>query len=654
MTAAYSIGVSGMLSSQRSLDIIGNNIANANTRGYHRQIMELATRNFGLPIGDGVKIKDIVRQENSLLESAFLRNSIEFEETTAGLDNLRQIETFINPQPGSSYELLMKFFNETQQSAAAPDDLSRRRVVVATAASLAGRFNSDADELSRMSLDLDNRIAELVDQVNRTSAQIAALNESIQRGEIQGIETNDLRDERDQLIQDLAKFVDVRTIDQEYGVRSVIAAGGSVVVGTTNMELSTTTDASNNVIVTVSGSSTALTISGGQLAGVLNSRNVVVPDLQNRLDALVSEVVRQVDEIHATGVPLSGPMSLLSGEREVDNNANMLNAAGLTYPPQAGSLFVSVTDLANGQRTISEVAIDPATQSLNDLATAITAGVPNVQAIADTQTRTLRILAADGFAFDFAGRLPTVPTASAITGTSTPQISGQYNGTANDTYTYTVVGAGTVGVTAGLTLEVRDSALNLLGSFNIGQGYEPGKDLPEVNGVTVALSSGTVNAGDNFSVRTVAEPDTANILTALGLNTFFTGDSAGTLAVRSDLQADPELLAGSRSGLPGDGSNLQRLAALQDTRLLENGTMTFREYQAQTVGNLAIQVRDLSDRQTAQQILSDRLDAEIQSVSGVDTNEELVRMLQFQRSFQASARFIAAVNTAMDDLLEIV
>lgn len=653
MSAAFSIGLSGIQVSQRALDLTGNNIANANTKGYHRQIAELANRTVGLTIGDGVRVKSILRQSSSVLESAATQNTVESQDVSTRLDNLRQIETFLNPGDGSAYDLLLKFFNELGQAASQPDDLARRRVVLAIAVSLAGQINESASQLSRMSQSQDGVIQDLVAKVNRISSQIADLNGAIQRNTIQEIDTSDLRDQRDQLINDLAQTVDIRTIDQDFGQKTVLVANGAVIIGNQSIQLQATTDAANNAIVTVSGTQTPLTVSGGQLGGALNIRNQVLPEQRNRLDALTQELVRGIDSLHATGIGLSGPSTLVSGQRAVSNVNTPLASAGLAFPPQAGTLFISVTDQATGQRTLNAVTIDPATQSLTGLAAAV-GGVPNIQAVADTQTRTLRIIAAQGFSFDFAGRLPTAPSTTAITGTTTAQIGGRYTGSVNDTYTFTVVGSGTVGVTPGLAVQVTDSALNVLGTFNIGQGYEPGSSLPAINGVSARLATGTANVGDSFTVQTIAQPDTANILTALGLNTFFTGDNSSNVAVRADLLTSPEQLAAGRTGQPGDGSNLQRLAALQDTRVLSGGTQTFREFQANTISNIAIQVQDLSDRQTAQQVLGQRLDAEIQGISGVDTNEELVRMLQFQRSFQMSARFISTVNTALDDLINIV
>src|SRR5262249_10266481 len=151
-----------------------------------------------------------------------------------------------------------------------------------------------------------------------------------------------------------------------------------------------------------------------------------------------------------------------------------------------------------------------------------------------------------------------------ITGTFGVQLGGHFTGQQNDMYTYRVVGSGTVGVTTGLALEVRNAAGSLLGSFNIGDGYAAGSALTSANGVTVTLSAGTANDGDTFSSAVVAQPDAGNLLPALGLNSFFDGADAASIQVRSVLLSNPAQLAISQTGQPGDGANLQQIAALRD------------------------------------------------------------------------------------------
>ncbi|HZU38550.1 MAG TPA: flagellar basal body rod C-terminal domain-containing protein, partial [Gemmataceae bacterium] len=266
----------------------------------------------------------------------------------------------------------------------------------------------------------------------------------------------------------------------------------------------------------------------------------------------------------------------------------------------------------------------------------------------------LRILAQPGYTFDFTGGIPSIPDTSGLTGTTVPQLGGSYTGTTNDNYTFSVSGAGTVGVTPNLTLQVKDQSGTVLASLNIGQGYSPGTTLQAANGITVSLSSGTVNAADTFSTPVVGQPDSAGILSALGLGSFFSGSTASNLTVNLSLLSDPQDFAAGLSGQPGDGSNLQRMINLRDTPLLANNTQSLSQFYSAIIGDVGAQVQGLQQLQTTQQATAQQLSTQQQSVSGVDPNEEMVNLLQYQRAFQSASRYISEVNKALDEVFNIV
>ena len=649
----YSQGLTALSTSRRLMDLIGQNLANVNTPGYRRQSAGLAAIYNGGPTGAGVNVQYIRHARNNLLDGAVSRSAAESGNLSAQLSSLRHVETLLAPGDGSINSLMEKFFNQIEQLSSAPGDLSQRRVVLTGAAGLAGRFNALAADFSRQRDGLDSQIRQHVTDVNTQASEIARLNEQIHRVEVLGQNANDLRDRRDQIITEMSAVVDVRTVEMPYGETTVLAAGVPIVVGNRTVALQAGVDARGQTVITPAGGSDPLTVSGGKLAGALQSRNKVLPEFWGNLDTLARTFAQKLNQVQATGLGLAGGFSFLAGSTSVSSTSVPLDQARLAMPPQAGSLFISVTDTATGQRTLHEVAINPAAQSLQDVATAIS-GVPRLQGVVDPQTGTLKIVSQPGYTFDFAGRVATAPTTTALTGTSTPGLGGSYTGTANDTLTYRVVGSGTVGVTPGLQLEVRNGAGGLVQTLNIGAGYEPGSELQAGLGLTVKMAAGTVNAGDNFTARVVAQPDTANVLSALGLNTLFTGDNAASLGVRPELLASPELLAASRSGQPGDAANLRQMTALRDGKFLANGTQSFREFTTALVGDVGVRTQDVSQRLRAQEILGERLNAEWQATSGVDPNEELMNLLQFQRSFEMGAKYIGVVNETLAELLQLV
>ena len=525
---------------------------------------------------------------------------------------------------------------------------------------LGNKFNSTIDDFNKISGGVEQQISTGIEQVNQLSSQIAGLNGQIQRLALTNQDTNDLRDQRDQLIGKVSELVDVRTVELPHQVTNVISANVPLVIGTDHLDLQSAVDTNNQVVITTVGGTTPLTVKSGQLAGLLNVRNQLVPDYLDRIEQLAQQFVKGVDQVQATGLGLNGPLTSLTGQRAVVDTSAPLTTGNLAFPPQAGVLTIDVTQLANGQRTLSHIAINPATQNIQDVAAAITTGTAGLlQATVDPQNHTIQIAAQAGYGFDFSGRLPSAVTPVSVAGgtTATPTVGGAYTGSANDIYSFQVVGSGPnqqVGVASNLNLEVRNGANQLLGSFNIGQGYEPGAALPTVNGVAVTVPSGVVNPGDTYSVDVTGNPDSANILTALGVNTLFHGDTAGGLGVRSDLLTNPERLSASLTGQPGDSTNLSRLTALRNAPTLASGTQNLRQFYDGLVGDVGIQVQSLDQNQTAKQTLGAQLDAQRQSVSGVDPNEELVILLQFQRAFQSSAKYLGVVNETLNSLFQIL
>jgi len=673
----FNAGVSGLRTSQRALEIISNNIANANTPGYHRQVTHLANslpyQQAGFSFGTGVALKDISRIRMRVVEAAITRNAFESGEVDARLGRLRLVETQLVASNNGIGERMEALFNRIEELTVRTDDRTLRNDVVSTGKGITDEFNRLAEDLHRMTRGTDTEIESIVGEINNLAGQIARLNTEIQRIEGRGIGAHDLRDQRDQLINDVAALVNVNVTEEQNAGQSTVTVGGlPLVAGGRSFTLEANT-ALAQATVNMEGFDDPMDASSGRLGGLLQIRNLALPEALQRLDTLAREFVHSVDPVHATGIGTAGPLRQLTSQRVVNDVTVALQNGELDFPAQAGSMFMGVTD-TTGSRTLVEIdfnptttavdSFDPASHSLQDVATAIRAvnGIGN--AFVNTQTGSLTILAADGYGFDFTGGYDVAPDTTGLGAltTAVPQIGGVVNRTSNDRFTFTFTdpggtiptGIGTIGVTPGLTLEVTDQSSNVIATLDVGQGYEAGSALNVADGITVQLSSGNANVGDNFSTRVIGQPDSAGILTALGLNTFFVGSDAGTIGINPDLIANSDRFAHARSSEIGDNSNLHRLAALRDAPLLSGQTQTFREFFTEILTDVGSGIQDLSETQQTHQLLAERLESERQSISGVDPNEELVRMLQYQRMFQFASIQISVVNEALDSLLQIV
>lgn len=557
---AFPIGTSAIATAQRGLALIGQNVANATTPGYHRISPQLVNTTTGGD-GTGVDIASITRFTAPAVRTAILSGNGEQGSFSARLDVSRQVETALATGRGGIGDKLENFFNQVEQLTGSPDNLASRRTILTAASDLAGQFNATAGDIDRLRADIGSQIGSAVTEINTLAVRVADLNNRILTKENRGLSANDLRDQRGVAIDRLSQLIDIKTVEAPSGEVNVIASDSAVVVGQFANAFTVSQNANNQIVVTDSSSPGPKTFRAGSLGGLIQSFNTDIPALRTRLDTLASQLIQRANQVQATGLGTT-PVTALSGTNGAASATAALNAAGLPFPVQAGQLTVSVTNTGTGARTNTTIAIDPATQSLQDIATALN-GVAGLQASVNPASNTLDITAQAGFSFDFAGRDSNPPGSGAV-----------------------------------------------------------------------------------------ANPDTSGLLVALGANGLFVGTAAASIEVNPAVAADPRLLAASRTGQPGDGTNLQRLGAVRDAQAIGPRTLT-GEF-ADIAATLGSGINSLDDQQTTQASALRELGDQEQAVAGVDTNEELLKLLAFQRQIQGASKFLSVVNTSMDALFAII
>jgi len=176
--------------------------------------------------------------------------------------------------------------------------------------------------------------------------------------------------------------------------------------------------------------------------------------------------------------------------------------------------------------------------------------------------------------------------------------------------------------------------------------------LAAIDGITAAITSdGKLTVSSESSQQEFAfGGDTSGVLAALGLNTFFSGSSASSLGVSEVLREDPAKFAASRGGIAADTENAVELAAFLDHPIQSHNGLSLAALYDDIVAETA--QASFVARSTAEgaRMFEDTLRGQKLAVSGVNLDEEAVRMIALQRSFQASARYIAALA----ELLEIL
>jgi flagellar hook-associated protein 1 FlgK len=142
-------------------------------------------------------------------------------------------------------------------------------------------------------------------------------------------------------------------------------------------------------------------------------------------------------------------------------------------------------------------------------------------------------------------------------------------------------------------------------------------------------------------------------LAALGINTFFSGDAAGNLDVSAILRQDPTKFAASRGGIGADAGNAERLANLLDTPLDALGGGTLAELYDRVAGETAQRASVARSVADGFRVFHKTLEGQKLATSGVSLDEEAIKMIGYQRLFQASARFIATISELLDTLVKL-
>jgi len=326
--------------------------------------------------------------------------------------------------------------------------------------------------------------------------------------------------------------------------------------------------------------------------------------------------------------------------------------ADFERPISDGAFYIRLTDITTGQITRHQIDVDVSTDTLTTIAAAISAiGGLN----ASVSSSKLDIQADADYTFDFIPAVLPAPTNSNLTAASPPgvTVSGIYTGSANQTYTFTVSGTGSVG-NGTLEVEARNGAGELITTLNVGSGYAAGDKLSIENGIEIALSTGDLNDGDTFEIDTFASTDTSGFLSAVGLNTFFSGNSASDINVCQEIVNSPDRVAASLGPEMTDNTNAMRMADLQQTSISNLDSLTFNDFYHKMVTDLGQEITMAQMREDHSQTLMLNLMNQRDQISGVDINDEAARMMIFEQMFQAMSKYLDVVQTSLFTLMDVI
>ena len=652
---SFGIGISGLNAAQKAFEIIGNNIANAATDGYHRQRIDLSpaySSQVGeVILGGGVDVAGITRIIDDLLQKEMFRQQSSLEQVSKELSTLRTVETAFGELSGRSglSTAIDDFFNALQDLSAHPTETIWQNQAVTAAETMASQFRTLGDFLTALEVQVRLEAENTMEQVNALVTRIAGLNDTIKRYEISGGQANNLRDQRDQCIADLSKLISVETQSREYGVVDVSVSGVPVVTGASAFELEVGLKEDLGLGLGAAGESNYnINVEGGRLGALLSLKNDLLSDIHGDLDSLASAIIRQINEYHVQGVGSEGSFTSLAGWAMSDETL-----ADFDPPVSDGTVYIRVTDTSTGAVTRTAVAVNASTDTLTTIAATITAITGLSASVSDSR---LHILADANYEFDFLPCVLPSPTASDFTGATSPpavSVSGIYTGTTNQTFTFTVSGTGSVG-NGTLQITVTDGDGNTVTTLGVGSGYAAGDTLDLGNGIKIALGAGDLVDGNTFEVDAFADTDTSGVLAAVGINAFLSGRSASDMAVHSDVSTTPGRLATALGADMTDNYNALRMEGLRNESVNSLDSMTPGEFYRRLS-------TDIGQKVAIRQIHQDNIEAMVQNIanqqgeiSGVNINDEAAQLVIFEQMFKAMAKYLSTLQSSLSTVMEIM
>ncbi len=404
---ALEIGRSALRAQQIGLNVAGNNIANVNTPGYARKSVKLeATSVIGTRLGTGANVGSLTRARDRFLDSQFrfeggnigrlevleqAMSSVEAIFTEVAGGGTTETGAVFNQGGGAALSgAFSRFFNAFEDLANNPTSQAARAQVREEGVFITDQFHRIYNELSELRDDINGEVGRAVADVNRLTEEIGRLNTKILVTKADPLDVaGNLEDERDRLVDEISKLMDISVREETDGTLTVSGAEGEGIVlvsGKQSLQLATRPVIRDNATVSdlvLAGTGTQITLTKGRLQGLIEARDGQIIDFRDSLDTLADTLVSTVNAVHAGGFGLDGSSGntffeanltdarLISLSSEVMSSLDKIATAGPSSSDPSmsagtgdGSVALALSDLRSekslggGSQTVEEYYSD--------------------------------------------------------------------------------------------------------------------------------------------------------------------------------------------------------------------------------------------------------------------------------------------------------
>jgi flagellar hook-associated protein 1 FlgK len=295
------IGKRAIFAQQTAMTVTGHNIANANTVGYTRQqAVVSASRplavNNTMSLGTGVEVEEINRVREQYLDGQFRTQNAQSGYWSAKSDTLSKIEGILNEPSDDGLQAAMdQFWQSLEDLSKQPESLAARAIVRSRAESVIEHFQQISSSVTDLETQIKSTVGLKVTEVNNIAKQIGELNAQISSLVTAGNQPNDLLDQRDVLLDQLSKLVDVKVQPMNNGAVQVMVGGQALVDGDQVKVF-----AINQTSLAPSIDGNPVTLSGGEILGITESITGFIPAFRDQINTLAQTFVSEINKIHSS------------------------------------------------------------------------------------------------------------------------------------------------------------------------------------------------------------------------------------------------------------------------------------------------------------------------------------------------------------------
>ncbi len=658
MPSLLSLGARAMFANQAALQTIGQNISNANTPGYSRQSVVLATSQGQFTgagfFGRGVDVQTVVRSHNDFLTRQAIATKAVAAADQTRADQLSRIEKlFPTGENGIGYAA-GQFLNALQDVASRPADPSARQVVLGRAAELASRFQSAGSQLADLQAGIVSDLRAEVSTVNALASQIANANDQIARVRGSGHTPNDLLDQRDQLIAQLSEHIAVTTLPADDGTLGVFIGGGQrLVLGSNASQLTLLPDAydPNRVAVALQEGGTEQrplsesVLTGGNISALLYTQNHDMVDARNQLGQLAAAIGTRVNAQNALGLDLSdppgqgAPLFNVASPKVLPASTNARNADGSFV----SGVQASIVNASQLQASSYKLSADGAG---GFQLTRLSDGL--VRTVADGDT-------VDGFKLSFTPAAPAPGESFVIepvgaAASEMRRVLDSPNGIAAAsplTASTAVTNTGTATVDSVYAVNSSFSAARAPMSLQFGAA-DPAN--PGVLSYTLTMADGSSVTG-NWAAGQPIGNDPAN-----GVDLGFELRLNGVPRAGDSIALNPTTYTSQNNGNAKAFLNIQTENFI-GRQLLSDGSITrgstISDAYAASMSDIGARVQSANYLSGVSSSVSTDAQTSLTNQVGVNLDEEASRLMQYQQGYQAAAKVLQTAQSLFDELLRI-